>query len=236
MKRRCKGIKKTGEQCSRNIVGTYCVQHDMSMKKQCKAIKKNGQQCTRFTTGIYCGQHDKTKPFVPKKRRSKKSAGEKKIKACLRSHKIKFEEQKSFDHPIHIDSNIMGTYKISNNLKSYFYDFYLPQYNIIIEFDGDQHFGVCSKFHKSKDEYISRRILDHIKTHHLPANVSIIRIDYAFINSLEDILIKCINRVREFGQKCVLYSNDVVYSWLSLSLKDLIVLSGNEYDNHIGKK
>lgn len=208
------------------------------MKHRCKAVKKTGDQCSRLTYKEYCNQHQNillNPGFKKRKRSNKESAGEKKIRLFLRSHKIKFEKQKSFDHPINIDPNIRKQYDIADNLKYYRYDFFLKEYNILIEFDGDQHLGVVNKFHKSKDEYITRRIIDYIKTNILPPNVSLIRINYEFINRIEEILLPCINRVRNFGRSCILYSNPQVYKWLSYTLIELINLSSIEYDNYINK-
>lgn len=55
-----------------------------------------------------------------------KSMGEEKIKQLLLELKIKYEEQKTFN-------DLKDRQKLS-------YDFYLPEYNILIEFQGEQHY------------------------------------------------------------------------------------------------
>ena len=58
-----------------------------------------------------------------------KSRGEAKIQKILRDNNIIFEPQKTFE----------SCKSPFSNLPLYF-DFYLPQYNLLIEYDGEQHF------------------------------------------------------------------------------------------------
>lgn len=187
------------------------------MERQCRGLTLKGKQCSRFTKDEYCQSH-KVKKF----RKGKESLGEKTIRLCLRKNKIKFEKQKIIDHNIIIDPIISSKYSISNNLKYYRYDFFLPQYNILIEFDGDQHFNYTPLFHRTKDEYITRRIIDHVKTNQLPSNMKLIRIDYKYLNHLDTILIPYINQIKEYTGKYVLCSDINIYSWLKLDIHDLI--------------
>ena len=60
---------------------------------------------------------------------SKKSAGELKIEQILKENNIQFETQKIFN-----------TCKFPNTNMLARYDFYLPDYNLLIEYDGEQHF------------------------------------------------------------------------------------------------
>ena len=57
------------------------------------------------------------------------SLGEEKIKTILQQHNIKYETQKTFNSCRFIDTNALARF-----------DFYLPDYNILIEYDGIQHF------------------------------------------------------------------------------------------------
>jgi very-short-patch-repair endonuclease len=67
-------------------------------------------------------------------------------------------------------------YKIGNDLR---YDFYLPDYKIIIEFDGEQHFKFSAKFHQTEESFQERKYIDIIKTFHvLTNNLRMIRIDH----------------------------------------------------------
>ena len=66
----------------------------------------------------------------------------------------------------------------------YQFDFYLPDKNILIEYDGSQHFDKTSKFYskdliqtdKIKNEYCSKN------------NIHLIRIPYTKFNQIEEIL------------------------------------------------
>lgn len=64
----------------------------------------------------------------------KESRGERAIRAFLEKNKISFEEQKRFD--------------TCKNLKPLPFDFYLPDYNLCIEFQGKQHY---EPWHTGKD-------------------------------------------------------------------------------------
>lgn len=61
------------------------------------------------------------------------SKGEEKIAKILRENNILFEREKIFEN---------GKYENSN--RNFRFDFYLPDYNLVIEFDGKQHFEPTS--------------------------------------------------------------------------------------------
>ena len=61
------------------------------------------------------------------------SKGEYQIIQFLVKHKINFETQKTFDKCRFNDSNALAKF-----------DFYFPEYNLIIEYDGIQHFEIGS--------------------------------------------------------------------------------------------
>ena len=68
------------------------------------------------------------------------------------------------------------------------FDFYLPDYNILIEFDGKQHY-VIESFGKDLDTFISIKIRDTIKNIYCDKNnLNLIRIPYWEINNIEEIL------------------------------------------------
>jgi len=92
------------------------------------------------------------------------SKGEKIIRKILKKNKIIYETQKSFD----------GC-KFVNIL---FFDFYLPEHNICIEFDGKQHFEVVKMWGGEKG--LQERILkDQIKNEYCSENnIKLFRIKY----------------------------------------------------------
>ncbi len=91
------------------------------------------------------------------------SHGEKEIMLYLEQKKIKYERQKTFIE--------------CKNKRKLPFDFYLPEYNICIEFDGEQHF----REHKiwGNDKLIKTKINDKIKNEYcLNNNIRLIRIKF----------------------------------------------------------
>lgn len=99
------------------------------------------------------------------------SKGEKKIREWLLENKIKFEEQKTFDG--------------LNKMK---YDFYLPNNNILIEYDGEQHFKPIKKF-GGVIEFDKTKNRDEIKNKFAIENeMKLIRIPYINFKEMNKIL------------------------------------------------
>lgn len=103
------------------------------------------------------------------------SQGENKISTWLENKNINFIPQKKFD----------GC-KYKNKLP---FDFYLPNYNICIEFDGEQHVnGWHLSKNKEKDLELIK-IKDEIKNIYcISNNIRLIRIPYNLINDIPIIL------------------------------------------------
>jgi DNA-directed RNA polymerase subunit RPC12/RpoP/very-short-patch-repair endonuclease len=109
----------------------------------------------------------------------KLSKGELKIKLWLTDNNITFSQQHKFD-------NCKGRY---NTLP---FDFYLPEHNTCIEFDGKQHFEIV---HRSKDKnknsetFIQTCINDNIKDKFCnDYNIHLIRISYLEYKNIQSIL------------------------------------------------
>jgi very-short-patch-repair endonuclease len=103
------------------------------------------------------------------------SKGEKEIINILTNNNIKFEIGKNFSNCRH-----------KRKLK---FDFYLPNHNICIEFDGEQHFKNVDYYGGKKDFEI-RKIRDDIKTTFcIENNIILLRIKYDenIKNKLKDI-------------------------------------------------
>lgn len=59
------------------------------------------------------------------------------------------------------------------------FDFYLPKYNRLIEFDGKQHFKYAHTWHKSEEAFILAQQRDIAKNNYaLEHNISLVRIPY----------------------------------------------------------
>jgi len=110
---------------------------------------------TRSKIGIFCPKHGLFAQVAqdhlretgcPKCRTSK---GERDIRIFLQENNIKFQEQKSFDECRYIDK-----------LR---FDFYIPDYNILLEYQGEQHFVFSKIFHKDLDHFKVCKKRDNIK-------------------------------------------------------------------------
>ena len=71
------------------------------------------------------------------------------------------------------------------------YDFYLPDYNLLIECQGIQHESYTKGFHKTKKDFErqlehDRRKREYAKQH----NIKLLEIWYYDMDNIEDILIK----------------------------------------------
>jgi hypothetical protein len=109
------------------------------------------------------------------------SKGELMIEKFLIEKNIKYVFQKTFDDCIN-----------ENNRKMKF-DFYLPSQNILIEYDGKQHFEPI-KYFGGRKAFIIRQQYDKIKNDYAEINkIKLIRISYHDYNNINNILINIIN-------------------------------------------
>jgi len=104
----------------------------------------------------------------------RESKGEKKIREYLVKKGISFKRQKKFDN-------------CKNKLKLPF-DFYVPNKNLLIEYDGKQHFKPI-KFFGGKNGFLERQQNDKIKNNFVKtSNFNLLRIPYYEYNNIETIL------------------------------------------------
>lgn len=100
--------------------------------------------------------------------------GEAKIKDFLDKRKINYKKEKTFKEC-----------RYKNVLR---FDFYLPDYNCCIEFDGKQHYEVVDYF-GGKKGYIERKRNDSIKDEYCKKNnIPLLRMPYFKFNDVENIL------------------------------------------------
>lgn len=111
------------------------------------------------------------------------SKGEKKIKECLTKHNVDFVWQKSFD----------GLTGVKGGLLSY--DFYIPKYNLLVEYQGEFHDGTV-KYQSGKDFAIriehDKRKSNYAKLH----NFEFLEIWYWDFENVENILIDKLDELR----------------------------------------
>ena len=115
----------------------------------------------------------------PKCRQSK---GEQKIETILKKYNIPYETQKTFDD--------------CRDIRPLPFDFYIPDKNIIIEYDGEFHYEIKS-FEKHEPQNISIDRLNKTKTHDkikdeycLKNKINLIRIPYWEKSNIENIILK----------------------------------------------
>ena len=102
------------------------------------------------------------------------SKGEGAIIDLLDKWNIKYEFQRTFN-----DCRFKGVLP---------FDFYLPEYNICIEYDGRQHYQFIGTF-GDLDEFIDRKIRDTVKNIYCKNNnIKLIRIPYWEIDNIKHIL------------------------------------------------
>ncbi len=94
----------------------------------------------------------------------------------------------------------------------YRYDFYLPEYNLFIEYDGKQHYEPVRFFGNSKDaECVFKRTQEHdaIKNRYCEENnINLLRIPYWETKNIETIINNCLQRLSEKGfvEKSIRYA------------------------------
>jgi hypothetical protein len=135
-----------------------------SRTKICIICKKHGKFCQIASTHLRgCG--------CPKCQRSK---GEEQIANWLKEHNINYKCQFKF--------------KNCKNKNLLSFDFFLPEMNICIEFDGKQHFQPISEF-GGLIKFNKQKINDNIKNQYCYIhNIKLIRIPYYDYNNIDIIL------------------------------------------------
>lgn len=102
-----------------------------------------------------------------------KSIGERKIRKVLNEKNLFFQEQKKFDD--------------CKNILPLKYDFFIPSKNLLIEYDGKQHYEPSNKF--GIDEFKKTKFRDEIKNKYAKMNgIHLLRIPYYSYNNIESIL------------------------------------------------
>ena len=132
------------------LIGKYINSYS---KIEHKCLKCNNNWFTKpnYILHMYCGC-----PFCAA------SKGERIILNLLKKLNIEFESEKFIDI----------------NGKTYYYDFYLPIHNLLIEYDGIQHFESV-KFFGGDDQFLLTKKSDEIKNKWAEINnITLLRIPY----------------------------------------------------------
>lgn len=103
------------------------------------------------------------------------SKGEHKIQKILEELPIEYESQKTFEKCINPNTNAKLRF-----------DFYLPKYNICIEYDGIQHFEYTNKGWNTKNNFTKICFSDKIKNKYCQDNnIRLIRIPYTEYKNID---------------------------------------------------
>lgn len=115
----------------------------------------------------------------------KESVGITKIKNILTNNNILYIQEYVFSDCVNPQTNA----------KLYF-DFYLPDYNCCIEYDGEQHFQKANNWNTKTDSLQQRQYRDNIKNIYCEQNcINLIRIPFWELNKIDDkYVIKLLNR------------------------------------------
>jgi len=99
------------------------------------------------------------------------SKGEKEIINFLVEHKIPFEKEKTF-----IDC-------LSPKYNKLRFDFFIPEKNILIEYDGEHHYAPVNKYRRAQQTHKQTVIHDKIKNKYCIDNdIQLVRIPYTHFN------------------------------------------------------
>lgn len=105
-----------------------------------------------------------------------KSKGEKKVGLLLQKIGVQFEKEKTFKDCVNP--------KTGHKLR---FDFYLPDYNICIEYDGTTHYGTTNGGWQTLENFSFIQYSDHIKNQYCENNnIKLIRIPYWDYNNLNE--------------------------------------------------
>ena len=103
------------------------------------------------------------------------SKGEAKIATLLDNLQIKYERQKAFND------------LLSNNGWHLYFDFYLPIYNIVIEYQGEQHYSYNNRGWNNLDNFEKTQSRDAAKRDYCKLNnIRLIEIPYLDFNKLNE--------------------------------------------------
>lgn len=110
----------------------------------------------------------------------KESKGEKKVADWLYKHDIEFQRE----YKVVPAQVLFGRNRFE-------IDFYLPRYNIFIEYHGEQHYSFVPIFHKTEEKFAEqqdrdRRLHEYCKQH----KIRLIEIPYTEIDNIDKILTK----------------------------------------------
>lgn len=113
---------------------------------------------------------------------SKQSKGEKKIADFLIGECVEFKREWYFK----------GLYNHSKSNLLYF-DFFIPKYNLCIEYDGEQHYSTKKTENAKMNDYLKNAYC-------VKNNINFLRIKYTEFNDIENIICQKIDKIEPVCQ------------------------------------
>ena len=105
------------------------------------------------------------------------SKGEKRIIEYFISRNILFEKEYTFDNCISLQNHKLR------------FDFYLPEYEVLIEYSGQHHFAPVNKYSRAKKVHEKTKLHDQIKKDYCQMNsIPLIEISYKDFEKIGEIL------------------------------------------------
>lgn len=130
-----------------------------------------------FETSFYSFKNNSVRCYC-----ERESKGEKAIREYFINNSIEFVSQKRFED--------------CRNIKTLPFDFYLKQYNLCIEYDGEQHFD--EKHSYSKESFRQTQINDEIKNNYCEQKgITLVRIPYWEFKNIDNILANIIKNFND---------------------------------------
>ena len=104
-----------------------------------------------------------------------KSIGEDRVETFLKNHNLKYEREYRFKDCVRVQRSMP-------------FDFYIPDKNTAIEFDGVQHFQAVGRF-GGQENFMQTRLNDDFKTEYCKnKGINLIRISYKELDRVNEIL------------------------------------------------
>lgn len=179
----CYQKDRTRETCIKNLVGKTI--GNFTVLESINGVKTRGPSHSWRCRCNLCGRED----FIITTHNiyhqyscgcSISSKGERKIAELLDNQNIHYIKEKRFNNCIFPDNNYLARF-----------DFYLPDYNTLLEYDGIQHFSIGKGYFDNPDKFKLTQEHDNFKNNWAKENgYTIIRIPYTQYDNLtiEDLL------------------------------------------------
>jgi len=121
---------------------------------------------------------------VSRRKKRQRSFGEYYIKQFLEYNNINYMKEKTFSDCLNLKNNKLR------------FDFYLVDYNILIEFQGKHHYMPVNKYNRAKRVYNKTVLHDQIKRQYCEDNeITLIEISYLDLGNIFDVLIEELNKI-----------------------------------------